>query len=561
MAVMIRRGRDGQMIRKWYGEYKDEHGKRRIIKLGLVIKGTIPPSLTEKGDPVFEESRAAAQKALDKFREEAWIKGSVPEIAQRLIEAKTGVKWSDTFLDDFPQVVIDAQPKQSRGTKWALRKKKRLAAFAEFAKAHGLNTAAQVTGALAKEYIDLQCIPDKETQKYIKSGTLKKLRSVLAQAFKRVLPPGGINPFTDVPIDTSEGDQTINRTPLSETEVQKLLAVAQTEDPMAYELIVTALCTGLRCGDICLLQWSGVDIKKNCLTIRTSKTQADLKLPILQLLKTVLVERDMKKTAGSYVFPEAAKHYNKNPGRITYRVKKIFAKAFAGPPAEDKEKKKRPEPLLKPVRLADVLDQVLRAVSVAPGISDAKRERMVSVLCLYAEKRSLRRIEKEDGIPKGTASGLLKEAQTISKRVFLPTSGIRNTPGYSIKEAVTDATRTQRTVGMRAASKYDFHALRTTFVTLAISAGIISTDKLRALTGHATVEIVMRHYFKPKGTDFADELTRSMPKVLTASAKEDKALEAAKPVGVMPKKVSDLLVSIQKKSLSDSELQMLRVLL
>jgi len=29
------------------------------------------------------------------------------------------------------------------------------------------------------------------------------------------------------------------------------------------------------------------------------------------------------------------------------------------------------------------------------------------------------------------------------------------------------------------------------------------------------VEIVMRHYFKPKGTDFADKLEKALPDVLT----------------------------------------------
>ena len=67
---------------------------------------------------------------------------------------------------------------------------------------------------------------------------------------------------------------------------------------------------------------------------------------------------------------------------------------------------------------------------------------------------------------------------------------------------------------MNAASKYDFHCLRTTFVTLAISAGV-SADKLRALTGHSTVDTVLKHYFKPKGIDFAEELKAALPDVLT----------------------------------------------
>jgi len=67
---------------------------------------------------------------------------------------------------------------------------------------------------------------------------------------------------------------------------------------------------------------------------------------------------------------------------------------------------------------------------------------------------------------------------------------------------------------VRAASTYDFHALRTTFVTLAINGGV-SLDKVRALTGHKTVELVLRHYFKPKASELAAELVRALPGVLT----------------------------------------------
>jgi hypothetical protein len=83
--------------------------------------------------------------------------------------------------------------------------------------------------------------------------------------------------------------------------------------------------------------------------------------------------------------------------------------------------------------------------------------------------------------------------------------------------AIRDVTRTARAVGLKAASKYDFHGLRTTFVTLALNAGV-GVDKLKALTGHHTVETVMRHYFKPRGTDARNELRAALPASLTETA-------------------------------------------
>ena len=87
-------------------------------------------------------------------------------------------------------------------------------------------------------------------------------------------------------------------------------------------------------------------------------------------------------------------------------------------------------------------------------------------------------------------------------------------PGADMKKDIATLTQKTRSIGKRAASVRDFHALRTTFVTLAISNGI-PADILRALTGHATVDLVIKHYFKPKGTDFADMLKKALPGVLT----------------------------------------------
>jgi hypothetical protein len=122
-----------------------------------------------------------------------------------------------------------------------------------------------------------------------------------------------------------------------------------------------------------------------------------------------------------------------------------------------------------------------------------------------------------------------------------------------VKRLIKDATLTKREFGNRQASKYDFHALRTTFVTLALSAGI-GVEILKALTGHATVEIVMRHYFKPKGSDFMNELTKAMPKVLT-STKRGKAAQA------IPKKVTAVLRFIKKQGLNKDERQILKELI
>jgi hypothetical protein len=71
--------------------------------------------------------------------------------------------------------------------------------------------------------------------------------------------------------------------------------------------------------------------------------------------------------------------------------------------------------------------------------------------------------------------------------------------------------------GQRAASVRDWHALRATFVTLALSAGV-PVELVRRVTGHATVEVVLKHYFRPNREQFKAALVDAMPKVLTGKA-------------------------------------------
>jgi hypothetical protein len=218
-----------------------------------------------------------------------------------------------------------------------------------------------------------------------------------------------------------------------------------------------------------------------------------------------------------------------------YDPSALFATAFA----PDVEAKAIEEDQRRKASLSDSIPDVIEHIKGSSMLA-SKKEKVITLLNLYMTGLNYPEMQSKTGISKGAISEFLHEAQDLSKINFLPVK-------RSIKQLVTDVTRVERTFGLRAASKYDFHALRTTFVTLALSAGI-SVEILKALTGHATVEIVMRHYFKPKGSDFADQLTQAMPKVLTAPSTEDKAFKAAKPVKVIPKKIAAVVKTVRKWS-------------
>ncbi|MBU4154501.1 MAG: hypothetical protein KKD63_16645, partial [Proteobacteria bacterium] len=75
-------------------------------------------------------------------------------------------------------------------------------------------------------------------------------------------------------------------------------------------------------------------------------------------------------------------------------------------------------------------------------------------------------------------------------------------------------THEPREHGKQRASVKDFHSFRTTWITLALSAGV-PMELVRRVTGHATVDIVLKHYFRPGRDDFRKSLEMHMPRVIT----------------------------------------------
>jgi len=97
-----------------------------------------------------------------------------------------------------------------------------------------------------------------------------------------------------------------------------------------------------------------------------------------------------------------------------------------------------------------------------------------------------------------------------------------------VKSAMARVSRTDRETGQRAASVMDWHALRATWVTLALTAGV-PVELVRRVTGHATVEVVLKHYFRPDRDQFKAALTGALPEVPTGKVGNQKPkIELAK---------------------------------
>ncbi|MCU0772318.1 MAG: hypothetical protein MUE94_11210 [Verrucomicrobia bacterium] len=86
--------------------------------------------------------------------------------------------------------------------------------------------------------------------------------------------------------------------------------------------------------------------------------------------------------------------------------------------------------------------------------------------------------------------------------------------GWKIAKALEGrALQVARSNGKRSASIHDFHSFRVTWITLALAAGV-PLELVQRVTGHRTVEVVMKHYFRPGREDFRQAILRAMPKML-----------------------------------------------
>jgi hypothetical protein len=79
--------------------------------------------------------------------------------------------------------------------------------------------------------------------------------------------------------------------------------------------------------------------------------------------------------------------------------------------------------------------------------------------------------------------------------------------------------------------------LRTTYVTLALSAGV-PVELVRRVTGHATVDIVLENYFRPDREQFKSALNQALPEVLTGANQATQSPTPAEELRLLADKVA-----------------------
>lgn len=545
MGVFLKKS-NGKLLPEWYGEFI-VNGKRKIVNLSVPWDGTPVESMRDHGDTKFERSRGEAKAELKRVRAGFREKGRAEHLTERLIEAKTGQKLEYVKLSELAEKWRSLPRERSLSDAWLACCD---AAFTRLAADLPVKYLYEVTPKLAADYTN-------SIRKTYAQKTAHNTIQLLRSAFARFLPTGMKNPFDDCITRRNKDDDgdMVHRRPFTAEELTLLLAGAR-EDPFLYPLVVTAACTGLRRGDVCCLSWKAVNLRANVISVKTSKTGATVEIPIFPPLRAVLDAALAERQSDHplYVWPAAAAMHKENPDGLTWRFKKLVAASLPEQPEDvdmpDADDKPAPAPAAK-ARLKDVLQAVCDAVD--NNVDSPRRERILGSLKLYAEGKSLRDIEDMTGQARSGISGDLHLAEDLSKFIFMPVFG------SGVKRRLDRMTRQgkpgKKPKGRkRRASVLDWHALRVTWVTLALAAGV-PMELTRLVTGHKTVEVVLRHYFKPNREHLRNVLSEKLPSVLTgAEHGEDEAKTPDLPL-------EDLLAKVTAKKASPEEIKRLSALL
>ncbi|MCP5516646.1 MAG: tyrosine-type recombinase/integrase [Verrucomicrobiales bacterium] len=418
----------------------------------------------------------------------------------KLAEIRTGKKVTYPALADLPKLWAALPRRKEPEERYAGQCRVRLERFAAF---------VAEKQPRAREFIEVKeetarAFMDSESARGVSPKTWNDTLKLLRATFKHLHPhlSDGSNPFHGL---VTKATQTINREPFTVEEL-KAITEACAQDDFIRPIITTGMCTAMRRGDCCELKWQDVDLEHGFITVKTAKTGQKVDIPIFPLLKEEL-ERT-RKGKSPYCFPKQAEMYANNPDGITWRVKQVLAKALRWAHAP----KALPEVSPEEVRC--------RGLEYLDGLEESPRaEKMRSVFTAYANGKGLKEVMRETGCSRGSVSGYLNE---IEREIGCPVVRGKR------RALNTDELQSSRQNGQRKVSVHDFHSFRVTWITLALAAGV-PLELVQRVTGHRTVAVVLKHYFRPGREDFRQAILAAMPKMLGEGSRKS-AIEEAREI-------------------------------
>jgi len=498
--LAFKRYPDGRLRPYWYGDFC-YRGKRKVVTL-CRIEGTPPKSecIDDRGDVAFEESRIKALTELRNLLESTKSEADRVATVERVLKYKYGQEVKSPLLSNMPNLWDKLPRKRKPSASHRNNCLRILNSFVSFMKEHypSVKEMAEVKSDYVRAF--LNDVENSGVSHRTWNVTLTVLRSAFAHLDENA--EGYRQCLAKLP---SKEERTIHRQPYTQEEMKAILEAAKASDELMFSMIVTALCSGLRRGDLCRLKWRDVDLKAGFVSVKTNKTGERIEFPILPLLHGVMEEakRDTGGKPDTFVFPEAAKAYTENSKSLDIRLKKVLALAGFREEADDED-----DPPLPVLSEAELREKAL--VVIAEFKTEKARTKAKQIFERYMNGQTVAEVAHAMRISKGIVSTRLNEIQDKVGAAVFRRDQI-NTPAF---RGVTVAPVNEDTgPRLKRASLRGWHSFRTSFITQALSAGI-PMELVRRVTGHSTVDVVLKHYFKPGREDFSKAVNAAMPKFL-----------------------------------------------
>jgi integrase len=490
MALEIKKGSNW-----WYARWRDGD-KIRQVRLSVPVRGRPPSSLRQEGDRAFERSRGQAMREHDRLLKELKVDRTAEKDLRDLIQLKTGHQPEFPVLRDLPRLWAEIPRRKAPTPRYVSQCQTVIERFVEFVEAEqpGIVEFAQVTPDTARAFMHAE--EDRGLSPRTWNGSLNLLRRTFNKLHPFLSP--GNNPFHGL---VTKEEQTVNRLPFSGEELRSILRECE-KDNFIRPIIVTGICTAMRRGDCCTLRWSDVNLGDGFIRVKTSKTGSTVEIPIFPLLNQELQQAVQKRGDSQHCFPDQAAMYKSNPDGITRRVKQVLAKALQKVPKGSEDNSSAQHP---PREIPSEIRQYLSILPASP-----RNRRLKRAVRLYSSGKTMAEVARSIGVKTSSISGYLKEVETKTGCSIVR----RSTSPLPMKLLQTEKEGRKRKASIR-----DFHSFRVTWITLALTAGV-PLELVRRVSGHQTVDIVLKHYFRPDRENFRSALMKAMPEMFgSAEAK------------------------------------------
>jgi len=476
VTLQLKKKPDGSLRSQfWYGDFL-VGGKRWVVSTGVSVAG-------KPGSKEFERSRGAAQAAHDRILAEYRARDNDAKLAERIIEHRQGHKRTTHRVADMVALFERIPRRRKPGEAYLKQCRLICQMFTEsFPNRKESSPLDRVSAAAVASFMAQQEARNASVR------TWNSYYECLKSVFRTYAPhsPAYLDYFCKTPRRT---DNPIHRRPFSASDLAAILEAARGQ-PIC-DLIVTAACTGMRRGDVAKLRWKSVDLAGGFLTVKTEKTGNMIDVPILPQLEAVLRQRTADDKKGEFVFPWAEAIYRKRPDVLDRLLREVLHKAGFVADEEAVRASGTPTPP------AEELLRMGRALIPQLKIGRAKRERITAVFEKYMAGATVPAIAQGMDLSRGTVSGLLKEMSDHLHHPIIRGKRVPEPPAVVRGTLLAEAEGSR----LRRASLHGWHAMRTTFITTALSAGV-PIELVRRVTGHTTTDVVLRHYFKPGRDEF-----------------------------------------------------------